>query len=285
MEGAPSAFQRWWRALFVSLGSRYTFACVVYAIYASLIIYLNGVAAPLYAAASASGSASAPALLATVNNIYLISALIHLFNAMQFTHAWFSSGFRLWHVILLPDWLNIIGASIYLYTATLYPQTCAPYNVGSCLDPLTMQVHYFETAAAYIELAASIGWFLSWWLTFPRIAGRGWTLDDPDLWALVFTFVPSIFYCMYNGQILANPSLYGSNFLCAFASSSGRRARAGACVWVGSRAALPKRSLALARSRLCRSFITGSFLFDRCEGSAGESIAFTSRCEIHRTRT
>jgi len=51
-------------------------------------------------------------------------------------------------------------------------------------DPVTGQVHNIETAASVVECFASFGWVVTWWLTYPRVPGRGWTFDDPvSRWA------------------------------------------------------------------------------------------------------
>ena len=56
-------------------------------------------------------------------------------------------------------------------------------SVGGNFDAETLQVHYYETAASAIELVAALGWTATWWMTYPRgVVGRGWTLDDFDLW-------------------------------------------------------------------------------------------------------
>lgn len=43
--------------------------------------------------------------------------------------------------------------------------------------------------------------------------GRGFTLDDPDVFAFLFTTVASIIYLIYNIQINVKPELYGNNYL------------------------------------------------------------------------
>lgn len=91
--------------------------------------------------------------------------------------------------------------------AFLYPQ-CDQLFSG-----VTEYVHHMETAAAGVEVVAAFGWAYTWWLTYPRTPGRGWTLDDPDVWGLIFIVVPSIVYMVYNIAIIRNPDEYGSNML------------------------------------------------------------------------
>lgn len=145
-----------------------------------------------------------------VNNLYIGFAVIHLFNAFQFMGSWLPLGFGLCSVVQIPEILNVVGASLYLWSASLYDKQ----DIYSYQDDITMQVHRIETAAASIEIIAALGWVVTWWLTYPRgQLGRGWTLDDPDSWANVFIVVPSIFYVAYNAQILADTTQYGANTL------------------------------------------------------------------------
>ncbi len=67
--------------------------------------------------------------------------------------------------------------------------------------------------ASFTELVAALGWAYTWWLTYTRANGRGWTFDDPDLWGIIFIVVPSGVYLAYNVQILRDPTQYGENYL------------------------------------------------------------------------
>jgi len=101
----------------------------------------------------------------------------------------------------------VLFLALVQYTSFLYPQ-CNEYT-----SDVTMRVHRLETAAALLEVVAACGWTYTWWLTYPRRLGRGWTLDDPDFWAVVFIVVPSLVYVAYNFQIVRDPSLYGTDML------------------------------------------------------------------------
>ena len=70
-------------------------------------------------------------------------------------------------------------------------------------DPMTLYVHDLELAASLIEVIASLGWAYTWWLTYPRGPGRGWTLDDPDLWGILMIVIPSWTYLAYNVMVSA----------------------------------------------------------------------------------
>lgn len=142
-----------------------------------------------------------------INHLYIAFAVVHLVNAVQYYWSWLPYGFRWNSVVMIPEYLNMAGALIYLVTATDYYR-CVDYT-----SDVTMRVHHLEAAAASIELVAAFGWAVVWWLTFPRASGRGWTLNDPDFWANIFIVAPSLCYLAYNVQILQDPTQYGANFL------------------------------------------------------------------------
>ena len=174
-----------------SLTSRYTAANVVYCAYAFAIIYVDLVAQPrvnalLEPKPKDRDKAAVAAAYVALYDLYKAAAWLHLLNALQYVWAWLPNGFGLLSVVQLPEYLNVAGAALYLKTAYEYEL------VGGNFDPETLQVHYYETAASAIEFAAALGWTATWWCTFPRgTVGRGWTLDDFDLWGNLFIFVPS----------------------------------------------------------------------------------------------
>lgn len=54
---------------------------------------------------------------------------------------------------------------------------------------------------------------MSWYMTYTRTIGRGFTLDDPDFVAFSCTSISSVVYIVYNIQINMDPTLYGSYYL------------------------------------------------------------------------
>lgn len=72
--------------------------------------------------------------------------------------------------IVFPEYMNMLGAALYLWSAALYPTERGP------TDAATLRVHRIETAAAGIEWLACVGWFITWHLTYLRVPGRGYTL-------------------------------------------------------------------------------------------------------------
>ena len=136
--------------------------------------------------------------------------MIHLFNAFQYIYAWLPLGYGLLHPVMIPEYLNVLGAALYLWSASLYNQTVTDWTYAS---PATLRVHEIETASSLIEVFAALGWTAVWWLTHARGKGRGLTLDDPDFMGQVLIVVPSIVYFAYNLQNLKDPGSYGTNEL------------------------------------------------------------------------
>ena len=52
---------------------------------------------------------------------------------------------------------------------------------------------------------------MSWYRTYTRTIGRGYTLDDPDTVAYILTTLSSFVYITYNIQVLMDPYQYGTN--------------------------------------------------------------------------
>jgi len=144
-----------------------------------------------------------------INNLFLGFAVVHLVNACMYALAWIFEGYRPYSVLFIPEYLNMCGAGLYLTSSILYRFE----NTETYLDKYTFYVHYIETTAAALEVVAAFGWCYTWYLTYKRQPGRGWTFDDPDIWANFFIVVPSLVYISYNGQVLNNPESYETNTL------------------------------------------------------------------------
>ena len=52
---------------------------------------------------------------------------------------------------------------------------------------------------------------MSWYRTYTRTIGRGYTLDDPDTIAYILTTLSSFIYITYNIQIITDVTQYGTN--------------------------------------------------------------------------
>ncbi|CAF0902079.1 unnamed protein product [Rotaria sp. Silwood1] len=140
-----------------------------------------------------------------VNHLFIGMACIHILSAFLYWWAWHDRTWR--DVIMIPEYLNHLEAGLYLWSALWYSRedTLGGYY--------TLAVHKIELAAALVEILASFGWIMSWYMTYIRTLGRGFSLDDPDTISYLSTSISSIIYVIYNIQINIYPEQYGTNFL------------------------------------------------------------------------
>ncbi|CAF1216522.1 unnamed protein product [Adineta ricciae] len=140
-----------------------------------------------------------------INRIYFVLAIVNIIMAILLCWAWRERS--VFDIVMIPEYLNIIQAILYLWSAMWYPKqdTLGGY--------FTMAVHKIELVASVIGLFAAIGWIVSWFLTYTRIFGRGYTLDDPDMIATVAMIANAIIYLVYNIQLMISPEYYESNML------------------------------------------------------------------------
>ena len=68
-----------------------------------------------------------------------------------------------------------------------------------------------------IQLFFNIDRIISWYMTYIRTLGRGFTLDDPDIIAMLTTTTASIMYFVYNIQVNVQPEQYATNYLYSYA--------------------------------------------------------------------
>eukprot|EP01087_Luapelamoeba_hula_P011171 TRINITY_DN3006_c0_g1_i1.p1 TRINITY_DN3006_c0_g1~~TRINITY_DN3006_c0_g1_i1.p1 ORF type:complete len:354 (+),score=60.98 TRINITY_DN3006_c0_g1_i1:70-1131(+) len=182
-------------AFFESLQNRYLLANIVYLGYAIGIVYID------YGLPTDTD-------IDYINKLYLGFDCIHLISAFMYMWAW--KYFSYVHIIMIPEYLNVVEACLYIGSATLYPKE----DTDTYADKYTNRVHNIETAAAVISCVASFGWVGTWWMTYYRTIGRGFTLDDPDVFAFLGTLIASIMYVVYNGQVQRyGPDEYFTNYL------------------------------------------------------------------------
>ncbi|CAF4721327.1 unnamed protein product [Rotaria sp. Silwood1] len=196
-----------WKKL---LHSRYMLANLVYLIYSIVILIINF--HPSFNQKSndltffRSKTLDQPVNInPDINRYYIILAILHLISAFLYWWAWRD---RSWlDIVMIPDYLNHIEAGLYLWSAFWYSKqdTLGGYY--------TLAVHKIEMSATIIELFASFGWIMSWYLTYTRTLGRGFTFDDPDTVAYLTTTISSFIYVVYNIQINIYPEQYGTNIL------------------------------------------------------------------------
>ena len=54
---------------------------------------------------------------------------------------------------------------------------------------------------------------MSWYRTYTRTLGRGYTLEDPDTVAYILTTLSSFIYITYNIQVIVDLKQYETNFI------------------------------------------------------------------------
>lgn len=163
-EVAPTTSERIKLAFSQTIRSRYFYASVVYVAYTY----------PMYFNVDFSSEKN--------NRVYLEFAIVHVVNAFMYAYAWDD---KKWNdVELVPEYLNIIEASLYLWSATLYPKiyTSDDDNAGYAAAFYTSRK--LELAASAIDVVASFGWVYTWWLGYQKYralpeptSGRGWTIE------------------------------------------------------------------------------------------------------------
>jgi len=210
-QGYDFAFRR-------SLKSPYMFANAVYFAYAIIIITIdvNYNNYPLW----------------QVNQMYLGANLIHLTNALLYVWVWWHEGFRgkTFFILCIPELLNCCEASLYITSSTYYPDedwndyeywaavnvTVGNMNVTEYVwlqDPISTTIQNIEITASIVAMVAALGWTYTWYLTYRRIPNRGFTMDDPDMWALLTIIVGDVMYIVYNAEIINDRTLYGGDYL------------------------------------------------------------------------
>ncbi|CAF4004540.1 unnamed protein product [Adineta steineri] len=138
-----------------------------------------------------------------VNRIYIGLAVWNILVAFLYIIAW--RGRSWFDVVLIPEYLNHVQAGLYLWSALWYSKqdTLGGYY--------TMAVHRIELSASCVEVCAAVGWMISWYMTYTRALGRGFTLDDPDTMGYLTTTSNTLIYLVYNIQINIHPEQYGIN--------------------------------------------------------------------------
>jgi len=152
-----------------------------------------------------------------INSQYLAANIIHFVNAVLYIWCWVHEGWALIHFIMIPEVLNMCEASLYISSSLYYPQEgYSNYTYlpdGSYIfinDPVIALVQRIEFAASLISCFAAFGWCFTWWYSYPRLPGRGFTLDDPDIAALFTIVLGAFMYLGYNAYILHSPDQYGT---------------------------------------------------------------------------
>ncbi|CAF2064107.1 unnamed protein product [Rotaria magnacalcarata] len=147
------------------------------------------------------------------NRLYIALAGVNILVAFLYVWAWRD---RSWFdVVLIPEYLNHVQAALYLWSALWYPKQ---ETIG---DYYAIAVHRIELYASCVELCTAVGWMISWYMTYTRTFGRGFTFDDPDTMGYLATTTNTLLYFVYNIQMNIHPEQYGSNQLYIYADVLG----------------------------------------------------------------
>ena len=65
--------------------------------------------------------------------------VLHLVSALLYAYSW--KEFSFIHIIMIPEYMNMIEASLYITSASMYNEENAYYYTT---DPVTLDVHYIE---------------------------------------------------------------------------------------------------------------------------------------------
>jgi hypothetical protein len=153
---------------------------------------------------------------------YLIFGFIHLCNAMMYLYVWIDAKQSIFTWFVLADWLNVLGALLYLITAFLYPYEYSSDDDNADYTFQFILVRYLELFASFIEVIAAFGWNYQWYVVYieeyfrtkETTIGRGFTLDDPDLWANLTIDLGALYYFCYNVSLFQMKfQNYDTNYL------------------------------------------------------------------------
>lgn len=160
--------------------------------------------------------------LNTQNLNYLIFGVVHLINATMYIFVWIDVERDIFTFFVLADWLNVFGALLYLITAILYPYEYKSDDDGADYAIEFYIVRYLELIASIVEVIAAFGWNYQWFILYyedycksrSTTIGRGFTFDDPDLWANITIDIGAIYYLYYNVSLFVNHfDNYDTNFV------------------------------------------------------------------------
>jgi hypothetical protein len=137
-----SAFKKFRAAFHKSCRSRYLLPNIMYLFYAAGILYIDYFQYFGYT-------------LTEANDMFLGWGAVHFISAILYAWSWYG---RRWNeIVLFPEYLNIIGAILYLVSASMYQYgdpSVYPYTAAEA----NMKIHYLEATASGIEVCAAFGW-------------------------------------------------------------------------------------------------------------------------------
>jgi len=138
------------------LHCRYFWSCIIYVFYAFGFVLID-IQSDVWS-------------MSQINRIYVWLGVVHLINAQQY--AWVALQDHRWNEMwLVPDYLNIIGSVLYMWSATLYKdEALNEYDRGGHKFGQFNESYYvirnLELAASIIEVFAAIGWVVAWYASY-----------------------------------------------------------------------------------------------------------------------
>ena len=102
-----------------------------------------------------------------LQSVYIQFAMLHLSIALGYFYMWSGEGlnaFSNW-LFLFPDWLNLIGSTLFLVSACMYP---FQFDENGDITHWFDKVQLIELVAVVIELIAAYCWLIQWFIDYRR---------------------------------------------------------------------------------------------------------------------
>ena len=139
-----------------------------------------------------------------IDHNHILLSVVRLLLSIMFLMTWNNS--RSWcDSLLLPDYLDLFASIWFVFSCVLYDKVV---DVNGAVGEIV--IRRIETGAWFIELLASFGWCFSWYVHYIEEYGslqkppanRGWTLDDPDIIAILTNIATSGIFFTINMSLL-----------------------------------------------------------------------------------
>ena len=167
------------------LQSSYFWTCSLYVLYCHMVVV--------------TGIHSSDIHDRVIGQNHILLSVARVLLSIMFLMTWNRS--RPWcDSLLLPDYLDLFASIWFVFSCVLYDKVV---DVNSAVGEIV--IRRIEAGAWFIELVASFGWVFSWYAHYMEEHGsslkppanKGWTLDDPDIAALLTNIGTSgIFFVM-----------------------------------------------------------------------------------------
>lgn len=153
------------------------------------------------------------------NRVYVIFAVVHVVDAYLFLFSWEDK--RYYDYETWPEYLNIVGSFLYLWSSTFYNSIYVMSIDGAVLLSHKFYIcRQIELVASALELVATILWIYVWHKGLEdrvgtdflkSVPGRGLTIYDPDLHASWTLVAGASLYLIYNIDLSRHPRRYDTS--------------------------------------------------------------------------